>query len=102
VIFVREDVPQPEGYARMATPLWGSLQFFRATGVLKAPWAGELPPGPFLPCVTSPLDRPYALAVAPGEAAPPNHGAALVTHTEDLAGHVPVRELQAAVARLSG
>jgi hypothetical protein len=101
VIFVREDVPQPDGYARMATPLWGSLKFFRATGVLKADWAAEVPRGQFLPCVTSPIDRPYALAVTPGEAAPPGHGAALVTHTVDLAGHVPVRDLQAAVARLS-
>jgi hypothetical protein len=42
---------------------------------------------------------PHALAVAPGSEAPAT-GAALVTHTEDLAGHVPVRELQAAVARL--
>ena len=103
VIFVREDVPAaPDGYARLATPLWGSLKFFRATGILKADWAAELPRGPFLPCVTSPIDAPYALAVAPGEAAPASHGAALVTHTEDLAGHVPVRDLQAAAARLSG
>ena len=52
------------------------------------------------PCVTAPLERPHALAVAPGEAAPPGSTAALITHTEDLAGHVPVRELQSAVARL--
>jgi len=103
VIFVREDVEAaPEGYARLATPLWGSLKFFRAIGVLKAPWAGELPRGQVLPCVTSPLDAPYALAVAPGEAPPLSHGAALVTHTEDLAGHVPVRDLQAAIDRLRG
>jgi hypothetical protein len=101
VIFVREDVEAPpDGYARLVTPLWGSLKFFRAVGVLKAPWAGELPRGPFLPCVTSPIDAPHALAVAPDEAAPPGHGAALITHTEDLAGHVAVRDLQAAVARL--
>jgi hypothetical protein len=100
VIFVREDVPSPpDGYARMANPLWGSLKFFRAVGVLKAPWAAEAR-GPFLPCVESSIDAPHALAVAPGDAAPPGHGAALVTHTEDLAGHVPVRELQSAVARL--
>jgi hypothetical protein len=102
VIFVREDVPQPEGYARLATPLWGALKFFRATGVLKADWAAELPRGPFLPCVTAPIEPPYALAVEPGAAPPAGHGAALVTHTHDLAGHVPVRDLHAAVARLSG
>jgi hypothetical protein len=100
VVFVHERVDEaPIGYVRAITPLWGSLRFFRAAGVLKAPWAGTLT-GPFLPCVTAPLNRPYALAVPPGEAAPPGHGAALVTHTEDLAGHVPVRELQAAVDRL--
>ncbi len=101
VVFVRETRPTaPDGYARAVTPLWGSLKFFRAVGVLKADWS--LPRGPFLPCVTAPVDAPHALAVAPGAAPPPGHGAALVTHTEDLAGHVPVRELQSAVARLRG
>ena len=103
VIFVREDVSAPDGYARMATPLWGSLKFFRAVGVLVVPgdgWADVVRTrGPFLPCVRTGLDVPHALAVLPGEAAPPN-AAALITHTEDLAGHVPVRELQPAVARL--
>jgi hypothetical protein len=110
VIFVREDVPAPpDGYARMVTPLWGSLKFFCAVGVLKVPGAGwaEIVAnrGPFLPCVPSGLTAPgsYALAVAPGEA-PGELGprCALLTHTEDLAGHVPVRELQAAVAKLGG
>jgi hypothetical protein len=100
VVFVRESAPAlPDGYARAVTPLWGALQFVRATGVLRAPWADELPRGPFLPCVTETIDRPHALAVAPGGAAPPGASAALITHTDDLAGHVPVRELQAA-ARL--
>jgi hypothetical protein len=100
VVFVREIVPEPPaGYARAVMPLWGSLKFFRAVGVLKARWAADVR-GPFLPCVTTPpASGPYALAVAPGEAAPPNQ-AALITHTEDLAGHVPVRELQSAAARL--
>jgi hypothetical protein len=98
VVFVREDVPLPDGYGRLATPLWGSLQFFRAKGVLKA--AGGFSPGPYVPCATEPLDRPHALAVPPGGAPPPGHTAVLVTHTTDLAGHVPIRELQAAVARL--
>ena len=31
----------PDGYARAVTPLWGSLKFFRAVGVLQAPWAAE-------------------------------------------------------------
>ena len=100
VIFVREDVATPpDGYARLAAPLWGSLKFFRAVGVLKVHgdgWAEVVAKrGPFLPCVTTALDVPHALAVAPGAAAPPT-SAALITHTEDLAGHVPVRELQAA------
>ena len=100
VIFVREDGEMPE--ARALTPLWGSLKFFRAVGVLKAPWAGELPRGPFLPCVSTPIDAPHALGVAPGEAARPGPSTALITHTEDLAGHIPIRELQSAVARLRG
>jgi hypothetical protein len=105
VIFVREDVAAPpDGYARMATPLWGSLKFFRAVGVLKVPgdgWADVVGRrGPFLPCVTAAIAVPHALAVGPGAGAQPSEGCALVTHTEDLAGHVPVRELQAAVARL--
>ena len=99
VVFVREAVARPDGYARAVTPLWGSLKFFRAVGVLRAPWASESR-GPFLPCVTAPDDAPHALAVAPGEAAPPGSTAALITHTEDLAGHIAVRDLQSAVARL--
>jgi hypothetical protein len=101
VVFVREHTATPpDGYAKTVTPLWGSLQFMRAVGVLKAPWAGVLPRGPFLPCGAEPLDRPHGLAIPPGAAPPPGHQAALVTHTEDLAGHVPIRDLQAAVARL--
>jgi hypothetical protein len=101
VVFVRESEPElPDGYARAVAPLWGALKFFRAVGVLRAPWAAELPRGPFLPCVMSEVDVPHALAVAPGEAVPASHGAALITHTEDLAGHVPIRDLQSAAARL--
>jgi hypothetical protein len=101
VIFVDErGDASPDGYARALTPLWGSLKFYRAVGVLKAPWAGELPKGPFLPCVTEPIDAPHALAVPPGDTARPSPSTALVTHTEDLAGHVPIRDLQSAVDRL--
>jgi hypothetical protein len=101
IVFVRESEPElPDGYGRAVTPLWGALRFVRAVGVLRAPWAAELLRGPFLPCVTSRVEVPHALAVAPGEAAPADTRAALITHTEDLAGRVPVRELQRAVARL--
>jgi hypothetical protein len=101
VIFVDERVESPpDGYARALTPLWGSLQFFRAVGVLKATWSGELPKGPFLPCVTAPIDAPHALAVPPVEAARPTAATTLITHTEDLAGYVPVRELRSAIDRL--
>jgi hypothetical protein len=99
VVLVRETVPFPEGYARLASPLWGSLKFFRATGVLLAPDA-PAGRGPYLPCVGAPVDVPHALAVAPGEAASAGPATALITHTEDLAGHVPVRDLRAAVERL--
>jgi hypothetical protein len=97
VIFVRETVPLPDGYARLANPLWGSLKFFRAVGVLMAP---DAPRGPYLPCLTVASDVPHALAVAPGETSSAGPATALITHTEDLAGHVPVRDLQGAVARL--
>jgi hypothetical protein len=104
VVFVREDVATPpDGYARIATPLWSSLRFFRAVGVLVVPESGweevVAKRGPFLPCVRGSLEIPHGLAVPPGEAAGATT-AALVTHTEDLAGHVPVRELQTVVARL--
>ena len=66
VMFVRESGPSPpDGYARAVTPLWGSSEFFRAVGVLQAPWAAEVRAGPFLPCVTARSTRPHALAVAP-------------------------------------
>ena len=97
VVFVVESGEAPEGYARAVTPLWGSLKFFRAVGVLMA---GEAPPGPYLPCLTAAADTRHALAVAPGEASAAGPTTALITHTEDLAGHVPVRDLAAAVARL--
>jgi hypothetical protein len=97
VILVRETVALPENYKRLASPLWGSLKFFRAVGVLMAP---DPPPGPYLPCLTEAADVPHALAVAPGEASAPGRATGLVTHTEDLAGHVPVRELRTAVERL--
>jgi hypothetical protein len=97
VILVRETVPLPDNYARLANPLWGSLKFFRAVGVLLAP---DPPPGPDLPCLSVAADIPHALAVAPGAASAAGRATALITHTEDLAGHVPVRELQAAIARL--
>ena len=52
IVFVREWASElPDGYGRAVTPLWGALKFFRATGVLCAPFAAELPRGPFLPCV---------------------------------------------------
>lgn len=100
-VFVREDAPEPpEGYERATAPLWGSLKFFRAEAVLvtPAPWVVRGP----LPCSPQPVAAgPYGLAVAPGEAVPAHDGrCVLVTHTEDLAGHVPIRDLQDAVTRL--
>ena len=100
-MFVREAAPElPRRLRPAVTPLWGALKFVRAVGVLHAPWAAERAAWA-IPAVRhqSGLDVPHALAVAPGEAAPPTTNAALITHTVDLAGHVPVRELQAA-ARL--
>jgi hypothetical protein len=99
IVFVRETVPLPENYARLANPLWGSLRFFRAAGVLLAPDAPAVR-GPYLPCLPVAADVPHALGVAPGEASVAGPATALITHTEDLAGHVPVRDLRAAVERL--
>jgi hypothetical protein len=101
VVFVREDSAEPpEGYERATAPLWGSLKFFRAEGVLvtPAPWPVRGP----LPCSRAPAaDGAYGLAVAPGEAPPPHDGrCVLLTHTADLAGHVAIRDLRDAVARL--
>jgi hypothetical protein len=99
IVLVRETVPLPDGYARLANPLWGSLRFFRAVGVLLAPDA-PAKRGPYLPCLAEAADVPHALAVAPGSASASGPATALVTHSEDLAGHVPVRELREAVGRL--
>lgn len=54
VVFVREDaaVPvDPREYTRATTPLWGSLAFFRAAGVLK---------------LSGPADAWAPVAAAPG------------------------------------
>jgi hypothetical protein len=99
VVLVRETVPLPDSYARLANPLWGSLRFFRAVGVLLAADAPAAR-GPYLPCVPVAADVPHALAVAPRSASAAGPATALITHTEDLAGHVPVRELRDAVGRL--
>jgi hypothetical protein len=100
VIFVREDGDAPpDGYERATAPLWGSLKFFRAAAVLltPAPWNVKGP----LPCSPTPVDGPYGLAVPPGEVPRSHDGrCVLLTHTEDLAGHVPIRDLQNEVARL--
>ncbi len=99
VVLVRETVPLADNYPRLSNPLWGSLKFFRAVGVLLAP-NPLAAPGPYLPCLSVAADVSHALAVAPGAASAAGRATALITHTEDLAGHVPVRELQAAIARL--
>jgi hypothetical protein len=100
VIIVREDgVTPPDGYERATAPLWASLRFFRAAAVLQtpAPWGITGP----LPCSPVADAGAYGLAVAPGEAPPAHDGrCVLLTHTTDLAGHVPVRDLQSVVARL--
>jgi hypothetical protein len=126
VMFVREDggvsVDAAE-YARATTPLWGSLRFFRAVGVLHLRgaadgWAGVVAaPGQFLPVFDPDASpglaaamrdgtRGFGLALAPGVGPPAAlHGGgrcALVTNDDDLIGRVPVRELQAAVGRMRG
>jgi hypothetical protein len=128
VVFVREDgafAVDPAEYARVTTPLWGSLRFFRAVGVLHLRgaadgWAGVVSvPGQFLPVFDPDASpglatalgsgsRAFGLALAPGAgvdvAGPLRAGGrcALVTNDDDLIGRVPVREVQAAVGRMRG
>ncbi len=70
VIVVREDGAvgpgDPAAYARLSRPLWASLRFFRAAGVLQVSggsaavaWGEVLAaPGPFLPCWPAPEPAP--------------------------------------------
>ncbi len=128
VVVVREDGAigvDPAAYARACGPLWGSLRFFRAAGVLQVAgstdnWPAVLSaPGPFLP-VFEPAaasaaatamgsgTRAFGLALEPGAGAGDAAGlaggghCALLTHTRDLLGAVPVRDVRAAVAALGG
>ena len=128
VVVVREDGASPVDpgeYGRACGALWGSLRFFRAAGVLQVagPVAGWAPvlsaPGPFLPVFEPGTasatatamgsgTRAFGLALEPGagagEAGALARGGhcALLTHTRDLLGAVPVRGVRAAVAALGG
>jgi hypothetical protein len=127
VVVVREDgaiAVDPAAYGRACGPLWGSLRFFRAAGVLQVSGSGDgwpavlSAPGPFLPVFEPGTasaaatamgsgTRAFGLALEPGagagDAAPARGGhCALLTHTRDLLGAVPVRDVRAAVAALGG
>jgi hypothetical protein len=127
VIFVAEDgSARIDGaeYARATTPLWGSIGFFQATAVLKLSGAADdwspvaTAPGPFLPCFDSHRSPGMAAAMlsstrafglgleadgVPVEAVGLLHTGrcALVTHVEDLTGHIAVRDVQGAVGRMA-
>jgi hypothetical protein len=127
VILVREDGRagvEPSEYAQATTPLWSSLRFFRAAGVLHLDgdadsWAPIISvPAPLLPCfdpVASPRladqlvgsRRCFGLALTPVDAAVTHASliatkrCALVTHDDDLIGRVPIRELRDACGRLA-
>ncbi|UGS34380.1 hypothetical protein [Capillimicrobium parvum] len=126
IVVVREDPAvdvEPERYVRAAAPVWGSLRFFRAAGVLHVrgeagrAWSAVLAgPGPYVSCfdrVASPAlveatvaaARPFGLIVPadPQAAGMPEHlpGTALLIHDEDLAGRIAVRDLRSAVARMT-
>jgi hypothetical protein len=115
VVFVREDASvavDPAEYARATAPLWGSLRFFRALGVLHLGaqvadgWSEvACSPGAFVPAVPPSLvervaasGRPFGVALPPGAPIPP--GAVLVTNDDDLLGRVEVRDLAGEVARM--
>jgi hypothetical protein len=127
VVFVREQASvrvDAAEYARAATPLWASIKFFRAAGVLKLSGAADAwaavgaVPGPFLPCFDSHESPSLAAAMlassrafgiglqaagVPVEAVELLHSGrcALVTHVEDLRGHIAVRDVHGAVGRMA-
>lgn len=129
LVFVVEGPEPPADPAALAAalaPLWGSVAFYRALGVLHL--AGEADGwqavvergGPYVPCF-DPDASPGLAAIAVGRerglfglALPPgpvsararelasSDRCALVTHTRELAGAVASRDLVACAAQLAG
>ncbi len=114
-----EPPPDPAAYVAAAAPLWGSVRFYNALGVLHVAGAadGWLPVvergGPLVPCfdpdgapALAGVSRSFGLALPPG---PPSaragelaagDGCVLVTHTRELAGAVASREIAGCAAEL--
>ena len=101
VVFVRESGEAAGGLRAAGHAAVGLAEVLprrrRAAGAVGA----RTSRGPFLPCVTRAARAPArARRRARRGAAARRTARRSITHTEDLAGHVPVRELQSAVARL--
>lgn len=126
VVFVVEEAdppPDPSAYAAALAPLWATIRFYGALGVLHLAgdadaWAPVLErEGPFLPCFdpeASPglaslvAGRSFGLALPPRPVTARARGLAsssrcvLLTHTRELAGVVPGRALASCGAELRG
>ncbi|MCC6224201.1 MAG: hypothetical protein IT201_12015 [Thermoleophilia bacterium] len=128
VFVVEEPEPpdDPQAYVAALAPLWGSVAFYRALGVLHLAgaadgWAAVIERGgPYVPCFDPDASPGLAGLVAGRErglfglALPPgprsararelagSERCALVTHTRELAGVVASRDLVACAAELAG
>jgi len=126
VVFVVEEAdppPDPSAYAAALAPLWATIRFYGALGVLHLAggadtWAPVLErEGPFLPCFDPEASPGLASVVAGrsfGLALPPRPVTArarelasssrcvLLTHTRELAAVVPGRALASCGAELRG
>jgi hypothetical protein len=127
VIVVREEGGADvdlSAYARLTAPLWSSLRFFRAAGVLALRGAADAwvpvvqSPAPLLPsfdpaacpalaAALAASRRCFGLTLTPGDAAAAHAEliatgrCAVITHDDDLGGRVPIRDLTAACRRLA-
>jgi hypothetical protein len=113
----------PDALVAALAPVWGTIRFYRALGVLHLADASETwrdviaRGGPYVPCF-DPDAAPaltdaiagtpaiYGLALPPGRPGPRalelarDRRCALLTHDGELAGRVPGRELSAAAQQL--
>jgi hypothetical protein len=126
VVWVVEQPQAPEdpaGFASAMAPVWGTIRFYQALGVLHVAgaadaWAPVLEVGgPYLACVdpdAAPAladaalanGTPFGLALGPGPAGrrarelAATGSCALLTNDGELAGRVPGRELSASAQHL--
>lgn len=126
VVEAPEPPDDPAAFAAALAPLWGSVAFYRALGVLHLAGAADgweeviERGGPYVPCFdpdaspglaafTAGRERGlFGLALPPGpvsaraRALAASERCALVTHTRELAGAVASRDLVACAVQLAG